>query len=85
VLSDFSGDAWHFCRAPCKHVLVASGEVDELAFLFGIQTGPDLHGFGRNSGINLYGLGVLVHLENIGRWGHDQAEQCCGYPEVELP
>jgi hypothetical protein len=33
-------------------------EVNELAFLFGVQTGPDLHDFGRISDINLYGHGV---------------------------
>jgi hypothetical protein len=62
VLGYFSRDAWDFCRAPRKHVLVASEEVDELAFLIGVQTGPDLHGFGRVSSIDLYGIGILVHL-----------------------
>jgi hypothetical protein len=36
VLSDFLGDPWHFCRAPCKQVFVAFEEVDELTFLFGV-------------------------------------------------
>jgi hypothetical protein len=30
VLRDFLGDARHFYWAPCKYVLVASEEVDEL-------------------------------------------------------
>jgi hypothetical protein len=85
VLDNFLGDAWHFYRAPCKHVFVASEEVDELAFLFGVQTGPDLHGFVRVSGIDLYGLGVLVRLENTGCHGHGQAGWHCRYPEAKLP
>jgi hypothetical protein len=79
------GDAWHFCREPHKHVLVALEEVDELAFLFGVQTGLDLHDFGGVSGIDLYGLGVLIHLENAGHQGHGRAEQRCGYSKAELP
>jgi hypothetical protein len=85
VLGDFPGDAWHFCRAPRKHDLVALKEVDELSFLFGVPTGPDLYGFGRVSDINLYGIGILVHLENTGHQGHGQAERCCGYSKAELP
>jgi hypothetical protein len=45
VLDDFPGDSWHFCHAPHKHVLIVSEELNERAFLFGIQTGPDMHGF----------------------------------------
>jgi hypothetical protein len=45
VLGNIPGDTCYFCRAPSKHVPIALEEVDELAFLFGIQTGPDLHGF----------------------------------------
>jgi hypothetical protein len=64
VLDDVPGDARHFCQAPRKYVLVALGEVNGLAFLFGVQTGPDMHDFGRVPSINLHGLGVLVRLEN---------------------
>jgi hypothetical protein len=85
VLGDFSGDAQHFYQDPRKDVPIASEEVDELAFLFGVQTGPDLHGFGRGFGIDLYGLGILVCLQKATCQGHGQAEWCCGYPEVELP
>jgi hypothetical protein len=73
------------CRAPHKYVLVVSNEVDKLTFLFGAQTGPDLYGFGRVFGINLYGLGVLVRLENAGLCGHGQVGWRCRYPEAELP
>jgi hypothetical protein len=49
VLRDFLGDARHFYWAPCKYVLVASEEVDELTFLFMVQTSPNLHDFDRVS------------------------------------
>jgi hypothetical protein len=39
-------------------------EVDELAFLFRVQSGPNLYGFGRVSGIDLHGLGVLGGFES---------------------
>jgi hypothetical protein len=85
VLGDFPGDVWHFCWAPCKHVLVVSKEADELTFLFGYQTGPDLHSFGQVLSINLHGLSVLVHLESARRWGHGQDERLYGCLEAELP
>jgi hypothetical protein len=85
VLGDFLRDIWHFCQSPRKHVLTVSEEVDGLTFLFGIQTSPDLHCFGRVSGIDLYGLGVLVHLENAGHQGHGWAEWSYGYLETEIP
>jgi hypothetical protein len=75
VLGDFPGDAWHFCQAPCKNIPIALEEVDELAFLFGVQTGTDLHGFGRVPSIDLHSLRILIHLKNAGcRW-HIQAER----------
>jgi hypothetical protein len=36
VLSDLLGYTRHFYRTPCKYVLVASEEVEELTFLFGV-------------------------------------------------
>jgi hypothetical protein len=36
VLDDLPRDALHLCRTPHKCVLVASEEVDELAFQFGV-------------------------------------------------
>jgi hypothetical protein len=85
VLGDFPGDTWNFYRTPRKHVLIASEEVNELTFLFGVQTSPDLHGFGRVSDIDLYGLGILVHLENARCGGNGQAGQRYRYLEAELP
>jgi hypothetical protein len=40
VGSDFLGDTHHFYRSPCKNVLVALKEVDEITFLFGAEVGP---------------------------------------------
>jgi hypothetical protein len=36
VLGDLPGDARHFYRTPHKYVPVVLGEVDGLAFLFGV-------------------------------------------------
>jgi hypothetical protein len=36
VLGDLLGDTRHFRRAQRKYVLVASEEVDEITFLFGV-------------------------------------------------
>jgi hypothetical protein len=44
-------------------------EVDELAFLFRVQSGPDLHSFGRISGIDLHNLGTLDGIESPGHGG----------------
>jgi hypothetical protein len=66
VCSATSRDTQHFYWAPHKKVPVAFEEVDELAFLFRIQVGTDLHGFSWVLGIDLHGLGILVCLENAG-------------------
>jgi hypothetical protein len=85
VLGDFLRDTQHFCWALRKHVPIALQEVGELAFLFRIQAGPDLHSFAWVLDINMHGLGVLVRLENAGCWRHHWAERCRGQLEVELP
>jgi hypothetical protein len=46
VLGNLSGDDRHLYQTPHKYVLVAPEEVDELAFIFRVQAGPDLNGFG---------------------------------------
>jgi hypothetical protein len=38
-------------------------EVDKLAFLFGVQAGPDLDGLGRVFGVDLYRLSILGCFE----------------------
>ena len=37
VLSEFSRYTWHVRRFPCKYVPILTDELDERAFLFGIQ------------------------------------------------
>jgi hypothetical protein len=76
VFSEFLGGTLHFCQAPCKYVLVVSEEVDELTFLFGVQTGLDLYNFRWASIINLHGLGVLGRFESTGHQEHSRAKQC---------
>jgi hypothetical protein len=44
VLSDLPRDTRYIYRSPCKNVFIAPEEVDELAFLFGAQAGPDFDG-----------------------------------------
>ena len=41
VLSEFSRYTRHVRRFPCEDVLVLTDELDERAFLFGIQIGTD--------------------------------------------
>jgi hypothetical protein len=48
---------------------VAPEEVDELAFLFGPQAGPDWDSLGWVLRIDLDGLGVLGSLEGAGHGG----------------
>jgi hypothetical protein len=82
VLSNFLGDA---CQAPWKHVPVALVEADELTFLFGTRTGPDLHSFGRVPSIDLHGLGILIRLENAKHQGHSWAERHHMKLKTEVP
>jgi hypothetical protein len=64
MLSDLLGDPQYLCWTPCKYVLIASEEVDELAFLFGVQAGPNLNGFGKVFGVDLHSLGILEYCES---------------------
>ena len=41
VLSEFPQYTWHVRRFPCKDVMVLTDELDERAFLFGIQVSTD--------------------------------------------
>jgi hypothetical protein len=66
VLNDLPRDARHLYWTPSKNVVVASEEVDELAFLFGVSADPDLDCLGRVLGVDLHGLGILGRLEGAG-------------------
>jgi hypothetical protein len=50
-------------------------EVHKLAFLFRVQSGPDLHGSGKVSSIDMHGLGILSDFEGI---GHGGMARLCG-------
>ena len=41
VLNEFSQYTWHVRRLPCKDVPILTDELDERAFLFGIQISTD--------------------------------------------
>ena len=41
MLGDLPRDAWHIRGFPRKHVFVVAEEVNERAFLFGGERGPD--------------------------------------------
>jgi hypothetical protein len=69
VLGDLTGDARHFCWTPCKYVLIAPEEVDELAFLFGVQVGSNLDGLCRVFEIDLHGLSIFSLFESTGQGG----------------
>jgi hypothetical protein len=84
VLGDLPGDAPHLCQIARKYVLVVAEEVDELAFLFGVQADPNWNGFGRVFSVDLHGLGVLGRFESAKRWGHGRAEQRLWYSKAQL-
>jgi hypothetical protein len=66
VLGKIPGDARHFCRTSHKYALIAPEEIDELAFLFGVQASPDLDGLGEVFDVDLHGLSILNRFENTG-------------------
>jgi hypothetical protein len=69
VLGDLPRDTQHLCWTSQKYILATLKEVNELAFLFGVQADPDLNSFGRVFGLDLHGLGVLGCFESSGRGG----------------
>ena len=58
VLSEFPRYTWHVRRFPCKDVPVLMDELDERAFLFGIQVGTDSELLGRIAGHEVNKLGL---------------------------
>jgi hypothetical protein len=84
VLGNLSRDDRHLYQTPHKYVLVAPEEVDELAFIFRVQAGPDLNGFGSVFSVDLHGLGILGRFESVGRGGHGLAERHRWYSEAQL-
>ena len=41
MLGDLPRYAWHVRRLPCEDIVIGAQEVNELAFLFGQELGPD--------------------------------------------
>ena len=63
MLGDVPWYAWHIIRFPCEDIAIGAQEVDELAFLFGRELGPNLHHLGRVSGVDSHYLGFLEWME----------------------
>ena len=63
VLSEFPRYTRHVKRFPCKDVPILTDELDERAFLFGIQVGTDSELLGRIAGHEVNKLGLSCRLE----------------------
>jgi hypothetical protein len=59
VLDDFPRDARHVRGLPSEGIMISAQEVNERTFLFGQELGPNPHGLGRVTGIDLDRFGVL--------------------------
>jgi hypothetical protein len=69
MLGDLPQDAWHVRGPPCKGIMVGTREVNERAFQFGRELGPDLDSLGRVVGVDLNCLGILGWAKGAGRGG----------------
>ena len=63
MLGDLPWYPRHVRRLPCEDIAIVAQEVDELAFLFGRELGPDSHRFGWVSGVDTHRLGFLEWAE----------------------
>src|SRR6187401_1582814 len=63
VLSEFSRYTWHVRRLPCKDIPVLTDELDERAFLFGIEVSADSELLGRISWHKINLLGLLCRFK----------------------
>ena len=63
VLGKFPRYSRHVLRGPCKDVPILTEELDELAFLFAVQSGPDDAELARLGGVQNDLLAVLRRLE----------------------
>ena len=69
VLGDLLRYAWHVRGLPCKDIAIGAQEVDELAFLFGQELGPDPNHLGWVGGVDPHRLGFLERMEgHRGGW-----------------
>ena len=63
MLGDIPRYAWHVRWLPCEDIAIGMQEVNELAFLFGRELGPNPHRLGWVGGVNSHRLGFLERAE----------------------
>ena len=69
MLGDVPWYARHVRWLPCEDITIGAQEVDELAFLFGRELGPDPHRLGWVSGVDPHRLSFLEWEEGYrGGW-----------------
>ena len=69
MLGDVLRYACHVRWLPCEDIVIGAQEINELAFLFGWELGPDPHYFGWVSGVDSHRLGFLEWAEgHRGGW-----------------
>ena len=69
MLGDIPWYAWHVKWLPCEDIVISVQEVNELAFLFGRELGPDPHHLDWVGGVDPHCLGFLEWAEgHQGGW-----------------
>ena len=69
MLGDLPWYTRHVRRLSCEDIVISAQEVDELAFLFGRELGPDPHRLGWIGGVDSHRLGFLERAEgHRGGW-----------------
>ena len=69
MLGDPLWYARHVRKLPCKDITIVAQEVDELAFLFGQELGPDPNRLGWVGGVDSHRLGFFERTEgHRGSW-----------------
>ena len=63
MLGDPPWYAQHVRRLSCEDIAIVAQEVNEFAFLFGRELGPDSHRFGWIGGVDTHRLGFLERAE----------------------
>ena len=63
MLGDLPWYACHVRRFPCEDIVIDVQEVDELAFLFGWELGPNPYHLGWVGGVDSHRLGFLERVE----------------------
>src|ERR1041385_7864400 len=63
VLGKFPRYTRHVMWGPCEHVTVLTEELDELAFLFAAESGPNNDALARVGGVQGNLLAILCHLK----------------------